>query len=124
MLPLSPMQTGSPLFALPKTISTHWASAENYEAQTGAGGKANSGRKGSPSRPLASGESFTLAHGEGTGTVRRIWLTFNDRSAQMLRGLVLRMFWDGETKPAVEAPLGDFFGQALGQPSVFENAWF
>ena len=31
------------------------------------------------------------------------------------RNAVLRMFWDGEAAPSVEAPLGDFFGQGWGE---------
>ena len=42
--------------------------------------------------------------------VRRIWMTLNDRSPTMLRGLRLDMYWDGAKTPAVSAPLGDFFG--------------
>jgi hypothetical protein len=34
------------------------------------------------------------------------------------------MYWDGESKPAVSAPLGDFFGMALGRRTAFENALF
>jgi len=32
----------------------------------------------------------------------------------VLRELVLRIYWDGESKPSVWAPLGDFFGTAPG----------
>ena len=113
-----------PLFYLPEKVETRWASAENYDALAGAGGKEKFGRKGSPGRALAAGERFVAAQGDGTGTVRRMWFTATDRSPQALRGLVIRMYWDGEEKPAVEAPLGDFFGLALGRTAVFENAWF
>jgi len=34
------------------------------------------------------------------------------------------MYWDGEEKPAVSAPLGDFFGVGLGRTATFENALF
>ena len=34
------------------------------------------------------------------------------------------MFWDGATKPAVSAPLGDFFGIELGQMVAFQSALF
>src|SRR5688572_18216635 len=34
------------------------------------------------------------------------------------------MFWGGEEKRAVEAPLGDFFAQSLGKPTAFETEWF
>lgn len=112
------------LFDLPHGIQTRWASAENHDAAPGAAGQANFGRKGSPSRRLAAGETFTMAHAEGSGTVRRIWVTISTRSPQMLRGIVIRAYWDGEEKPAVEAPLGDFFCLSLGRMAAFENAWF
>jgi hypothetical protein len=35
-------------------------------------------------------------------------------SYDVLRDLVLRIYWDGEAKPSVWAPLGDFFGSAPG----------
>lgn len=34
------------------------------------------------------------------------------------------MFWDGDTKPAVDVPMGDFFCYNLGKPVVFESAFF
>jgi len=117
------MENGD-LFLLSDRLHTRWASAENYAAQPGAGAQANYGRKGSPSRPLAAGESFVMASAAGMGTVRRLWITIDDRSPELLRGIVLRMYWDGEEKPAVEAPLGDFFCQPLGRTAAFENAWF
>jgi hypothetical protein len=42
---------------------------------------------------------------------------FADREDQMsgLRKLALRITWDGEAKPAVWCPLGDFFGTAPGE---------
>lgn len=33
---------------------------------------------------------------------------------EVLRHLILKMYWDGDEKPAVCAPLGDFFGTAPG----------
>jgi hypothetical protein len=42
----------------------------------------------------------------------------------MLRGVRLDMYWDGASKPAVSAPIGDFFGQGLGRPVCFESALF
>jgi len=114
------------MFVLPAGVHTRWASAENWDAQPGAAGKENFGRKGSPCRrPLKAGESFVMAHAENTsGIVRRMWITLDDRTPALMRGIVLRMYWDGAEKPAVEVPLGDFFCQALGRPVEFENAWF
>jgi len=65
-----------------------------------------------------------LADIQGAGIVRRIWITVNERSPEMLRSLRLEMFWDGATTPAVSAPLGDFFGAGLGALVPFENAFF
>jgi len=114
-----------PLYAIPVLLKTRWSSAENPDGQPGAGGQANYGRKGAPSvNPLPAGHTYTMAHAEGSGTVRRTWVTINDRTPAMLRGLVIRMYWDGADTPAVEAPLGDFFGLALGRTAAFENAWF
>ncbi len=119
------MQTED-LFRLPQEkVVTRWASAENYDAAPGESAKALHGRKGSACRPhFKAGESFTMAHGEGRGMVRRMWITISERTPEMLRGIVLRMYWDGAEKPAVEAPIGDFFCQPLGRMAAFENAWF
>ncbi len=54
--------------------------------------------------------SVTLADVKGAGSIRHIWFTINSPSPFHLRELVLRMYWDGETSPSVEVPIGDFFG--------------
>ncbi len=54
--------------------------------------------------------------------IRHIWLTFNDARPNWLEAggsarpdeIVLRMYWDDSENPAVEAPLGDFFGAGFG----------
>lgn len=113
------------LFVMPQNIQTRWASPENWDGAKGDAGQANNGRKGSPCFPLKAGEHKVLAHAEKTsGTIRRIWITINDRSPQMLRGLRLDMYWDGAARPAVSAPLGDFFGQGLGRCATFQSALF
>ena len=119
------MSCEKPLYRLSKALETRWANPENCAARRGAGGQANHGRKGSPCRgALKSGETWVLAEGRGCGTVRRIWVTMGDRSPEMMRGIVLRMYWDGATRPAVEAPLGDFFMNPLGRCAVFSSEWF
>ena len=54
--------------------------------------------------------AVTLAEIQGAGSIRHIWFTINSPSPFHLRELVLRMYWDGETDPSVEVPIGDFFG--------------
>lgn len=113
------------LFQMPRGVETRWASGENPSGARGAGGQANGGRKGSPTVTIRAGESRVLAEARGTsGTVRRIWMTFPDRSPRMLRGLRIDMYWDGAATPAVSAPVGDFFGIGLGRTTQFESALF
>lgn len=51
-------------------------------------------------------------------------MTLSDLRPTMLRSLRLRMYWDGASKAAVDAPLGDFFGMPLGRMVAFESAFF
>jgi hypothetical protein len=60
----------------------------------------------------------TLADIHGAGSIRHIWFTINSPSAFHLRELVLRMYWDGETNPSVEVPIGDFFGTGFEYEDV------
>ncbi len=114
-----------PLFEVPDGVQTRWASPENWDGERGVGGQADNGRKGSACFRFNAGDQKVLAHAENTcGTIRRIWLTIRDRSPAMLRGIRIDMFWDGAELPAVSAPLGDFFGQALGRCATFESALF
>ena len=113
------------LYSLPDRIETRWASPENPSGARGAGGEANAGRKGAPFVAVPAGGRVVLAEATGTsGIVRRIWMTLSDRTPAMLRGIRLEMFWDGSATPAVSAPLGDFFGHALGEMRPFQSALF
>ena len=75
-------------------------------------------------RSNRSGETKTLLETPGAGIINRIWITINDRSAEMLRSLRLRCYWDGESKPAVDVPLGDFFCFTAGRTVPFESEFF
>ena len=92
--------------------------AENPRGEKGKGGMASSGlgqsRKGSPCLPeIKPGETAVLMDIDGPGVIEHIWMTVtnktSDRNPFVLRDIVLRMYWDDETTPSVEAPLGDFF---------------
>lgn len=96
---------------------------ENPTGQKGCGGKTagelGPSRKGSPCiRVIPQGETATLASIEGPGIINHIWMTVPDRTdagRYVFRDLVLRMYWDGETSPSVETPLGDFFLNGFGR---------
>ncbi|MEJ5169391.1 MAG: glycoside hydrolase family 172 protein [Fimbriimonadales bacterium] len=55
------------------------------------------------------GERRVLLSEDRPGCIKHIWMTLG-AAREQLRTTVLRMFWDGETEPSVEAPIGDFFG--------------
>jgi len=101
-----------------------WSSFENIDALKGAGGKENKGAKGHPYNKIRAGETRTLMHADGPGIVNRMWMTISDRSPQMLRSLRIDMYWDGEEKPAVSVPFGDFFGLGLGRTKPYQNHLF
>ena len=44
---------------------------------------------------------------EGPGVLRRIWITVSSRDPHYLRGLAIRMYWDGEEEPSVSVPPED-----------------
>jgi hypothetical protein len=67
---------------------------------------------------LAPGEKRRLCRLEGRGRIVRIWMTLPGGAAA-LTGAVLRMYWDGEEDPSVEAPLGAFFGATFGKARPF-----
>jgi len=113
-----------PIYQYDEHSSTRWFSFENPTGQPGAGAKENNGAKGHPCDDIPAHTSVDLMNYKGTGIIRRIWLTINDRSAYMLRGLVINMYWDGAEKPAVSAPIGDFFGQGFERRLAFENELF
>jgi len=65
-------------------------------------------------RPILPGKTFTLADIKGPGSIRRVWLTILPSEPAYSRLMTLRIYWDGETQPSVECPLGDFFGVGHG----------
>ena len=58
---------------------------------------------------VAPGETVTLLDEGGPGVVTHLWATIASPEEHHLKKLVIRMYWDGEEAPSVEAPLGDFF---------------
>ncbi len=103
-----------PLISKAKTRSI---SAENPKGSKGKGAMAKpdensaaadlgQGWKVRPCITLEAGGTTPIAEIEGPGVVQHIWITVHP---QWWRRIVLRMYWDGERKPSVETPLGDFF---------------
>jgi Protein of unknown function (DUF2961) len=73
-------------------------------------------------RQIAAGETLALLDEAGPGVVSHIWMTIASRDPHHLKALVLRMYWDSEATPSVEAPVGDFFGLGLGEYFLYQSA--
>jgi hypothetical protein len=115
------------LYLKEKNISCRWASFENTLGEKGKGGRENGKAKGKPYQHIPAGASVVLMDAKGSGIINRIWMTHKsilpeDKSASvMMRSIRIDMYWDEEAKPAVSAPLGDFFGAPLGKVTKFES---
>jgi len=60
------------------------------------------------------GDTASFADIKAMGVITHIWITLANegfvQEKDNLRKVVLRMYWDNELEPSVEAPIGDFFG--------------
>jgi hypothetical protein len=102
---------------------TYSISPENVTGEKGKGGTATEGTgaraardlgqswKVSPSIVVQPGQTYTLAEIDGSGEIQHVWMTPTGN----WRLSILRMYWDGETDPSVEVPVGDFFAMGWGK---------
>jgi hypothetical protein len=60
--------------------------------------------------PIKANEKIQIADIKGEGLISRIWVTIDSRDPDYLRKILIRMYWDDESHPSVEVPIGDFFG--------------
>ena len=66
--------------------------------------------------PIQPGEKRVIANIPGAGVINHIWITMNPPPQDMSRNdIILRMYWDGNTYPSVESPIGPFFGQGWNE---------
>ena len=104
---------------------TRSISPENFTGEKGKAGMATEGTgancardlgqgwKISPSIKIAPGEERVLADITGPGAIQQIWMT----SSSIWRFSIIRIYWDDQTNPSVECPVGDFFA------SGWSNGW-
>jgi hypothetical protein len=69
-------------------------------------------------RKLAPGKSVTLLQAMRGGRIVGLRLAPASAFAGKERAVVLRITWDGEPRPAVLVPAGDFFGYSWGDPAM------
>ena len=104
---------------------TRSISPENFNGEKGKGGMATTGTGGNASRDLGQTwkvspsvvikkhTTFTVAEINESGAIQHIWMTPTGN----WRYSILRFYWDDETTPAVEVPVGDFFCMGWGKYS-------
>ena len=68
------------------------------------------------------GKEAVLLDVTGAGVVTHLWFTINSPDPMHLKNLVLRAWWDGESAPSIESPIGDFFGLGLGEYYTYQSA--
>ncbi len=73
--------------------------------------------------PVQPGETKEVFNSTGPGVITHIWFTIAARSPYHLKEIVLRIYWDGQDKPSVETPVGDFFGLNLGEYNLYQSAF-
>jgi hypothetical protein len=71
--------------------------------------------------PLEPGKEALLLDVTGSGVVTHLWFTIATDDPMHLKNLVLRAWWDGESSPSVETPIGDFFGLGLGEYFTYQS---
>ena len=72
--------------------------------------------------PVNAGATATLLDVTGAGVITHVWFTINSPDHHHLKNLVLRAWWDGESSPSVEVPIGDFYGLGLGEYYTYQSA--
>lgn len=115
------------LFELTTEIKSRSISFENPSGEKGQGGKSSShlgiGRKGFASKQIDPGEKVVLCDIQGSGTIRHIWMTGGWKdNLKLLRTTIIRAYWDGQTYPSIECPLGDFMGLAHGKLMPYQSS--
>lgn len=74
------------------------------------------GWKVNPSIEIPPGGKIVMGEASGPGIINHIWMTIGSKGHY--RSMILRIYWDGEKTPSVEAPVGDFFAAAFGKEST------
>lgn len=96
---------------------TRSISPENFKGEKGKGGMATTGTGAGPARDLGQTwkvspsvvikkhSTYTVAEIDSAGSIQHIWMTPTGN----WRYEIFRIYWDDETTPSVEVPVGDFF---------------
>jgi hypothetical protein len=98
-----------------------YSRAQNYKSLKQSSYDRTGGNRDSWNIPA--GGTYEVFRADGPGVISHIWFTIAARSNDHLKELVLRGYWDGNAKPSVEAPIGDFFGLNLGVYQIYQSEY-
>lgn len=124
------------LFFLLITIQTGFTFAQNLESEMSSLSKIQNGVKskrvgsydksgGNNDRLTAikDGEKVTIMDVKGAGIINHIWFTMAPAANVLNRNdIIIRMYWDGNSFPSVESPIGPFFGNGWNEAYYFISA--
>lgn len=99
----------------------NYARAQNYKSMRQSSYDRTGGNRDSWVVPA--GGVHEVFSATGPGVISHIWFTIAARSNNHLKELVLRAYWDGNSKPSIETPIGDFFGLNLSSYQIYESAY-
>jgi len=100
-------------------------SAENFTGEKGKAGMSTDGPaaacardlgrewKVSPFYVVKPQETFEMANIDGPGAIQQMWMA--GPNIALWRNYILRIYWDHQTQPSVECPMGDFFACGWGR---------
>ena len=98
-----------------------YARAQNYKSLKQSTADQTGGNQ--DFRRVEPGKTIDLFQANGPGIITHIWFTISAQGAHHLKELVLRIYWEGNAKPSVETPVGDFFGLNLGDYFLYQSAF-
>lgn len=93
---------------------------QDYEARRSSSSHPDLTRNGD-ARRIEPGGTLVLMDEDGPGVITHFWNTIAAYDPFHGRSVVLRIYYDGNEKPSVETPLGDFFGVGHGAYKNFTS---
>ena len=108
---LAQVSPGNPLSGLEKL--------KDFEAMRTSSSDLDWRNGNADARPIEPGGVLVLADLKGPGVISHFWNTIAHQAPFYSRLLTLRIYWDDETNPSVECPIGDFFGIGHGLDKPF-----
>jgi hypothetical protein len=119
--PMAQAQSGRGSRSAEFSFLPPYARAQNYKSLKQSSYDRTGGNRDAWTIPV--GGVHEVFQAEGPGIISHIWFTIAARGGDHLKEIVLRGYWDGNDKPSVEAPIGDFFGLNLNSYFLYQSEY-